>query len=311
MWRRTRATSRPRCWPTSAAVRGGRPLRAASDHGETPELIAAKVAAALRWGMEPGPVRRGGPGRATRNRCPLVLDDLDACLAGVAPAASGGRGRLRAGLGDRRRGGRLPRGRSVPSTARSRSGSPTGRGRPPRDPLRWQRGRGRVGRLLPSRASTGSSSVRFALDPERFARIARAQAVARKAGAMRIAVGADHLGLPLKDSVKAPSRGRPRVVDSGSTRPTPSTTPTWRSRSRGGRRGSFERAILVCGTGIGMAITANKVPGVRAANVADPYSAERAREVERRPGALPRFAGGGAGGGRPRRPLAGVRVPGR
>lgn len=42
--------------------------------------------------------------------------------------------------------------------------------------------------------------------------------------------------------------------------------------------GRFARAILVCGTGIGMAITANKVHGVRAASVADPYSAERARK---------------------------------
>jgi len=38
------------------------------------------------------------------------------------------------------------------------------------------------------------------------------------------------------------------------------------------------RAILVCGTGIGMAITANKVPGVRAAQAHDVYSAERARK---------------------------------
>ena len=42
--------------------------------------------------------------------------------------------------------------------------------------------------------------------------------------------------------------------------------------------GLFERAILACGTGIGVAITANKVPGVRAASVSDPYSAERARK---------------------------------
>jgi ribose 5-phosphate isomerase B len=41
--------------------------------------------------------------------------------------------------------------------------------------------------------------------------------------------------------------------------------------------GEFERGILVCGTGIGMAITANKIPGVRAAVIHDPYSAERAR----------------------------------
>ncbi len=42
--------------------------------------------------------------------------------------------------------------------------------------------------------------------------------------------------------------------------------------------GDFESAILVCGTGIGMAITANKVRGIRAASVADVYSAARARE---------------------------------
>ncbi len=42
--------------------------------------------------------------------------------------------------------------------------------------------------------------------------------------------------------------------------------------------GEHERAILCCGTGIGMSITANKVPGVRAAQCHDVYSAERARK---------------------------------
>jgi ribose 5-phosphate isomerase B len=42
-------------------------------------------------------------------------------------------------------------------------------------------------------------------------------------------------------------------------------------------RGDHDRAILICGTGIGMSIAANKVPGVRAAQAHDAYSAERAR----------------------------------
>ena len=40
--------------------------------------------------------------------------------------------------------------------------------------------------------------------------------------------------------------------------------------------GTFERGILACGTGIGVAIAANKVPGIRAAQTHDTYSAERA-----------------------------------
>lgn len=41
-------------------------------------------------------------------------------------------------------------------------------------------------------------------------------------------------------------------------------------------KGDYQRAILVCGTGIGVCISANKVPGIRAAHCHDPYSAERA-----------------------------------
>ncbi|MCB1426009.1 MAG: RpiB/LacA/LacB family sugar-phosphate isomerase, partial [Notoacmeibacter sp.] len=40
--------------------------------------------------------------------------------------------------------------------------------------------------------------------------------------------------------------------------------------------GTYERAILICGTGIGVAMSANKVPGIRAAQCHDTYSAERA-----------------------------------
>ena len=41
-------------------------------------------------------------------------------------------------------------------------------------------------------------------------------------------------------------------------------------------RGEYDRAILVCGTGIGVSISANKIPGIRAALCHDTYSAERA-----------------------------------
>ena len=95
---------------------------------------------------------------------------------------------------------------------------------------------------------------------------------------MKIAVGADHLGYPLKESVKAHLTGLGHeVVDFGVTDTAPADYPDVAvvvAREVAAER--VERAILVCGTGIGMAITANKVPGVRAANVADPYSAERA-----------------------------------
>ena len=97
---------------------------------------------------------------------------------------------------------------------------------------------------------------------------------------MKIAIGADHLGLPLKETVKAHliELGHD-VVDYGVLDETPVDYPDVAIQvARDVAAGAFGRAILVCGTGIGMAITANKVPGVRAASVTDPYSAERARK---------------------------------
>jgi ribose 5-phosphate isomerase B len=97
---------------------------------------------------------------------------------------------------------------------------------------------------------------------------------------VKIAIGADHLGYPLKESVKAHLAGLGHeVVDFGVDDTTPIDYPDVAVVvAREVAAAHFERAILVCGTGIGMAITANKVPGVRAASVADPYSAERARK---------------------------------
>ena len=97
---------------------------------------------------------------------------------------------------------------------------------------------------------------------------------------MKIAVGADHLGLPLKDVVKAHlEAGGHEVVDFGVTEATPVDYPDVATElAERIAAGETDRGILICGTGIGMAITANKVPGVRAACCHDPYSAERARK---------------------------------
>lgn len=94
----------------------------------------------------------------------------------------------------------------------------------------------------------------------------------------KLVIAADHLGLPLKDAVKAHLEGRGiEVVDMGVNAADPVDYPDLgRALAERIAKEEFARGILVCGTGAGMAITANKVPGVRAVCVTDPYTAERA-----------------------------------
>lgn len=96
--------------------------------------------------------------------------------------------------------------------------------------------------------------------------------------AKRVVIAADHLGLPLKDAVKAHLEEQGvEVVDMGVNATAPVDYPDLgRALAERVAAGDFTRGILVCGTGAGMAITANKVPGVRAVCVTDPYTAERA-----------------------------------
>lgn len=95
---------------------------------------------------------------------------------------------------------------------------------------------------------------------------------------MRIIVGSDHFGRPLKDAVRDHLRQRGYDVDdAGVDSDEPVDYPDIaRIVAEDVATGGHDRAILVCGTGIGMAITANKIPGIRAAQITDPYSAERA-----------------------------------
>lgn len=97
---------------------------------------------------------------------------------------------------------------------------------------------------------------------------------------MRIALGADHAGFELKEKVKSHLETRGvQVKDEGTTSTNSVDYPDF-ARKVGediaGHRA--EMGILICGTGIGMAISANKVPGVRAANVTSEFEARMLRE---------------------------------
>jgi ribose 5-phosphate isomerase B len=90
-----------------------------------------------------------------------------------------------------------------------------------------------------------------------------------------IAIGADDAGAPLKERLARYLHQQGyEVKDFGNG--TDQDYPEVAAEvAEAVARGEHDRALLVCGTGLGMAITANKVPGVRAATAHDPYSAER------------------------------------
>jgi ribose 5-phosphate isomerase B len=96
-----------------------------------------------------------------------------------------------------------------------------------------------------------------------------------------IAVGADDAAFELKAKIVdyLKSKGIP-VEDYGVNQPDPSVLypDVALTVAQAVAAGKHDRGILMCGTGIGVAITANKVPGIRAAVCHDPYSTERSRK---------------------------------
>lgn len=97
---------------------------------------------------------------------------------------------------------------------------------------------------------------------------------------MRIALGADHAGVALKDDIKRllDERGI-ACTDFGTHSTAPVDYPDFAATvAREVAGGRFDRGILVCGSGIGMAMAANKVAGIRAASVIDEDSARLSRE---------------------------------
>jgi ribose 5-phosphate isomerase B len=96
---------------------------------------------------------------------------------------------------------------------------------------------------------------------------------------MRIVIGSDHAGLRLKATVVQHLRAAGHEVDDVGAHTTDSVDyPDFAKRVASGvAGGAAERGVLVCGTGQGMAMTANKVSGVRASVVADVFSARGTR----------------------------------
>jgi ribose 5-phosphate isomerase B len=94
-----------------------------------------------------------------------------------------------------------------------------------------------------------------------------------------IVLGSDHFGLPLKNIIRDYLTDLGFIVeDLGVYDSTPVDYPdVGAALAEAVKQGKYERGVLFCGTGAGMAIVANKVPGIRAVCVMDPYTAERAR----------------------------------
>jgi ribose 5-phosphate isomerase B len=97
----------------------------------------------------------------------------------------------------------------------------------------------------------------------------------------RLAIASDHGGFALKEHVRERLAARPDllVTDLGTRDGAPVDYPDQaHTLAAAVVRGDFDRGILVCGTGIGMSIAANRHRGIRAALCTDPYMARMCRE---------------------------------
>ena len=98
---------------------------------------------------------------------------------------------------------------------------------------------------------------------------------------MKVAVGADHAGFPLKDRMMDVIRGAGHdVVDCGAEKLIPGDDyPDYAERVAGAiREGRAERGVLICGSGVGASVAANKFDGIRAALCHDTFSAHQGVE---------------------------------
>jgi ribose 5-phosphate isomerase B len=97
---------------------------------------------------------------------------------------------------------------------------------------------------------------------------------------MKLVIASDHAGFPLKEDVRAylASKGH-EVVDLGVHSTEPSDYP-YSAEAVGDaiNAGIAKRAVLICGSGVGVCVAANKIPGIRAGMCHDHYSAHQGVE---------------------------------
>lgn len=97
---------------------------------------------------------------------------------------------------------------------------------------------------------------------------------------MKLAIAADHAGFRLKQALAQALREQGhKVLDLGAQDETPSDWPDFAAAVAGAVAGGrAERGVVVCGSGVGACVAANKFPGIRAAQAADLYTARQSVE---------------------------------
>ena len=96
----------------------------------------------------------------------------------------------------------------------------------------------------------------------------------------KVAFGCDHVGFILKDEILAHLQARGvEVIDKGAWSAERTDYPRYASGvAQAVIDGEVDGGILICGTGVGISITANKFPGIRAVVCSEPYSARLSRQ---------------------------------
>ena len=97
---------------------------------------------------------------------------------------------------------------------------------------------------------------------------------------MKIGIGNDHTALEMKQQIKEylESKGH-EVIDYGTYTPESCNYPEYGEKvAKAIQQGEVEKGVLICGTGVGISLAANKVRGIRAAVCSEPYTARLVRQ---------------------------------